>query len=132
MEASEEQLVEVPDVGPVVAHEIATFFAQPHNREVIDGLIAAGVTWEEGEPAAQQSRPLAGSTYVLTGSLEGMTRSQAGERLEALGAKVSSSVSGKTTAVIAGADPGSKVDKARELGVPVLGEAEFERLLGQG
>ena len=130
MEASEEQLCEVPDVGPVVAHSIRTFFEQPHNREVIAALREAGVAWTEGEPTGGGRKPLAGSTYVLTGSLEGMTREAASERLQALGAKVTGSVSKKTTAVIAGADPGSKVDKARDLGVPVLGEADLRGLLG--
>ncbi|MDZ7788445.1 MAG: NAD-dependent DNA ligase LigA [Halofilum sp. (in: g-proteobacteria)] len=132
MEASEEQLCEVPDVGPVVAHSIRTFFEQPHNREVITALRAAGLSWTEGEPTGGGPKPLAGSTYVLTGSLEGMTREAASERLQALGAKVTGSVSKKTTAVIAGADPGSKVDKARDLDVPVLGEADLRELLGAG
>ena len=129
MEASEEQLCEVPDVGPVVAHSIRTFFEQPHNREVITALRAAGVSWTEGEPTGGGPKPLAGSTYVLTGSLEGMTREAASERLQALGAKVTGSVSKKTTAVIAGADRGSKVDKARDLDVPVLDEADLQELL---
>ena len=132
MDASEEQLCEVPDIGPIVAHSIHTFFEQDHNREVIEGLIAAGLTWEEGEPARAGAQPLEGHTYVLTGTLSGMTREEATERLQALGAKVAGSVSNKTTAVIAGADPGSKVDKAAALGVDVLGEQDLERLLGQG
>jgi DNA ligase (NAD+) len=132
MEASEETLCEVPDVGPVVAHSIRTFFEQPHNREVIAALRRAGVSWAEGEPAGRGPKPLAGSTYVLTGSLDGMTREAASERLQALGAKVTGSVSKKTTAVIAGAEPGSKVDKARELGVPVLAEADLNALLDTG
>ncbi len=131
MEADEARLTEVPDIGPVVANEIATFFAQRHNREVIEGLMAAGVTWEEGEPVVAQAQPLAGETYVLTGTLEQMTRAEASERLQALGAKVSGSVSGKTSAVIAGAEPGSKADKARELGVPVLTEDDLAQLLEQ-
>ena len=129
MAASEAQLSEVPDVGPVVAHSIRTFFEQPHNREVIEALRAAGVTWSEGEPAGGGPRPLAGSTYVLTGALEAMTRDEASERLQALGARVTSSVSKKTTAVIAGADPGSKADKARSLDVPVLGESDLHALI---
>ena len=132
MAADEQQLCEVPDVGPVVAHAIRTFFEQPHNREVIAALRAAGVTWSEAEPAAAQSQPLAGCTYVLTGRLEGMTREAASEHLQQLGAKVSASVSNKTTAVIAGAEPGSKVDKARSLDVPVLGESDLEALLRSG
>ncbi len=132
MAASADELCEVPDVGPVVARSIRTFFEQSHNREVIEGLRRAGVTWTEGEPERDRPRPLAGSTYVLTGSFEGMTREQAGERLEALGARVSGSVSRRTTAVVAGADPGSKADKARDLGVPVLGEADLKGLLEAG
>ena len=129
MAASEEALCQVPDIGPVVAHSIRTFFDQPHNREVIDGLIRQGVTWEEGEPVARDHQPLAGCIYVLTGTFAGMTRDQARERLQALGARVTGSVSKKTTAVIAGESPGSKVERARELGVEILGEAELEELL---
>jgi DNA ligase (NAD+) len=132
MDASQGELEEVPDVGPVVAQEIRMFFDQPHNREVIDGLVRAGVTWEEGEPGRGGPRPLAGRTYVLTGALSGMSRDEASERLQALGARVTSSVSKKTTAVIAGAEPGSKVDKARELDVPVLAESDLESLLEAG
>jgi len=129
MKASEEALCEVPDIGPVVAHSIRTFFDQPHNRDVIRGLRRAGVSWDEHGGAAAVSGPLSGRTYVLTGTLAGYTREQATEHLQARGAKVTSSVSARTTAVIAGDDPGSKVDKARGLGVEVLGEAELERLL---
>jgi len=131
MAAGEEDLLEVPDVGPVVARSIRTFFDQPHNREVIEALRAAGVTWEEVPPADTGHRPLAGRTYVLTGSLESMTRDEASERLRALGAKVSGSVSKKTTAVVAGSDPGSKVTKARDLDVPVLGEDDLMALLDE-
>ncbi len=129
MAASEEELCAVPDIGPVVARSIRTFFDQPHNREVIDALIRQGVTWEESEPGASDRQPLAGCTYVLTGTFSGVTREQASAALQALGAKVTGSVSRRTTAVIAGETPGSKVDKARELGVAVLGEAELEELL---
>ena len=129
LEASEEDLLEVPDVGPVVARSIRTFFDQPHNREVIQGLRDAGVTWDEGPPADTGRRPLAGQTYVLTGALESMTREEAAERLRALGAKVSGSVSKKTSAVIVGAEPGSKADKARELGVELLDEQALLELL---
>ncbi len=132
MAASTEELEAVPDVGPVVAQSIRTFFDQPHNREVIEGLIAAGVTWAESEPASAASQPLAGCTYVLTGSFDAMTREAASEALQARGARVAASVSNKTTAVIAGSDPGSKADKARSLGVPVLGEADLQALLEAG
>jgi len=133
MEASEEELVEVPDVGPIVAKSIRTFFDQEHNREVIRSLLRKGriELTDEGPPVDTGHRPLAGNTYVLTGSLDAMTRDEASERLRALGAKVSGSVSKKTTAVIAGAEPGSKVTKARELDVPVLDEAGLMELLEQ-
>jgi DNA ligase (NAD+) len=132
MAARIEQLMEVPDVGPIVAAHIAGFFAEPHNREVIAGLLAAGIHWDTpSQPAGTQ--PLVGKTYVITGTLEGMTREEAKARLEALGAKVTDSVSKKTTAVIAGEAAGSKLTKARALGVPVLDQAQFEALLrGEG
>jgi DNA ligase (NAD+) len=129
MDASEEQLLEVPDVGPVVAQSIHTFFQQPHNREVVEQLRACGVTWEEGEPAERAPKPLAGKTVVLTGTLPTLTRDEAKDRLEAAGAKVAGSVSKKTDYVVAGAEAGSKLDKARELGVPVLDEEGLKDLL---
>jgi DNA ligase (NAD+) len=129
MEASEEQLLEVPDVGPVVAQSIHLFFQQPHNREVVEQLRACGVTWEEGEPAARAPKPLAGKTVVLTGTLPTLTRDEAKDMLEAAGAKVAGSVSKKTDYVIAGAEAGSKLDKARELGVAVLDEQGLKDLL---
>jgi DNA ligase (NAD+) len=127
--ASVEALQETPDVGPTVAALVAAFFANPRNNRVVDALLDAGVHWPDvvrPEPAAQ---PLAGRTVVLTGSLEGMTREAATEQLEALGAKVSGSVSRKTSYVVAGAEAGSKLAKARELGVPVLDEAGLAQLL---
>ena len=131
MDATVEQLLQVRDVGPVVAQSIATFFAQPHNREVVEQLRAAGVTFEEGEPAAQSAPlPLAGKTFVLTGTLPTLTRDEAKARLEALGAKVAGSVSRKTDYVVAGAEAGSKLDKARELGVPLLDEPGLLAILG--
>jgi DNA ligase (NAD+) len=129
MEAGEEQLLEVPDVGPVVAQSIHLFFQQPHNREVVEQLRACGVTWEEGEPAARAPKPLAGKTVVLTGTLPTLTRDEAKDMLEAAGAKVAGSVSKKTDYVIAGAEAGSKLDKARELGVAVLDEQGLKDLL---
>jgi len=129
MDASVEQLLEVPDVGPVVAESIHTFFAQPHNREVVEQLRACGVTWEEGAPAASAPKPLAGKTVVLTGTLPTLARDEAKDLLEAAGAKVAGSVSKKTDYVVAGAEAGSKLDKARELGVPVLDEDGLRRLL---
>jgi len=129
MAAAEDQLLQVPDVGPVVAQSIRTFFDQPHNREVVEQLRACGVTWEEAEPAAQVPRPLAGRTVVLTGTLPTLSRDQAKDRLEAAGAKVAGSVSKKTHYVVAGAEAGSKLDKAREFGVKVLDEAGLLALL---
>jgi DNA ligase (NAD+) len=129
MQASVEELEAIHDVGPVVARHVSNFFAEPHNREVIDALRRAGVHWPEARPAAERPQPLAGRTYVLTGSLEGMPREEASARLQALGAKVTGSVSGNTTAVIAGGNPGSKLAKAEKLGIPVLDETALEELL---
>jgi DNA ligase (NAD+) len=129
LEATQEQLLEVPDVGPIVAESLHTFLQQPHNREVIEQLRACGVHWEEGEPAAQAPKPLAGKTVVLTGTLPTLSRDEAKEMLEAAGAKVAGSVSKKTDYVIAGAEAGSKLDKARELGVAVLDEDGLKRLV---
>jgi len=132
MDAGAERLLEVPDVGPVVAESIHTFFQQPHNREVVEQLRACGVTWEEGEPAARTPKPLAGKTVVLTGTLPTLSRDEAKNMLEAAGAKVAGSVSRKTDYVIAGAEAGSKLDKARELGVAVLDEQGLKGLLDGG
>ena len=129
MVASEDALLQVADVGPVVAHSIRTFFDQAHNREVVQALRAAGVTWPEGDALAPTEMPLAGITVVLTGSLQSMGRDEAKEKLEALGAKVAGSVSKKTSYVVAGAEAGSKLDKAQALGVPVLDDAGLALLL---
>lgn len=129
MAASEEVLLQVADVGPVVAHSLTTFFAEPHNREVVQQLRAAGVRWPEGEPAASTALPLAGQTFVLTGTLPTLSRDQAKAMLEAAGAKVAGSVSKKTHCVVAGAEAGSKLDKARELGLRVIDEAGLLELL---
>ena len=129
MDATEERLLEVNDVGPIVAKAIHTFFAQQHNREVVEQLRACGVHWEEGEPAAQAPKPLAGKTFVLTGTFPTMGRDEAKDLLEAAGAKVAGSVSKKTSYVVAGAEAGSKLDKAQELGIPVLDEAAMLELL---
>jgi DNA ligase (NAD+) len=123
MDATVDQLLQVPDVGPIVAQSLRTFFDQAHNREVVEQLRACGVTWTEGVPSAGASLPLAGQTYVLTGTLPSLSRDQAKDMLEALGAKVAGSVSKKTHGVVAGAEAGSKLDKAQELGIPVLDEA---------
>ena len=129
MSASLEQLLQVPDVGPVVAQSIHTFFGQAHNREVVEQLRASGIHWKEGEPSAAALLPLAGKTFVLTGTLPTLSREEAKERLEAAGAKVAGSVSKKTHYVVAGTEAGSKLEKARELGVTILDEAELLRML---
>jgi len=129
MDASLEALSEVNDVGPVVAQSIRTFFDQPHNREVVEQLRACGVSWEEGEPAERAPQPLAGKTFVLTGTFPTLKREDAKALLEAAGAKVAGSVSKKTDYVVAGAEAGSKLDKANELGVAVLDEAGMLALL---
>lgn len=134
MDASEERLLEVNDVGPIVAQSIHTFFAQPHNREVVEQLRAAGVRWPEHEGSAAAnaaSLPLAGKTFVLTGTLPSLTREDAKAMIEAAGGKVAGSVSKKTTYVVAGAEAGSKLDKAQELGVSILDEDGLRALLGE-
>ncbi len=129
MVASEDALLQVADVGPIVAHSIRTFFDQAHNREVVQALRDAGVTWAEGDALAPTEMPLAGLTVVLTGTLQSMGRDEAKDKLEALGAKVAGSVSKKTSYVVAGAEAGSKLDKAQSLGVPVLDDAGLALLL---
>jgi DNA ligase (NAD+) len=129
MDASVEALSEVSDVGPVVAQSIHTFFEQPHNREVVEQLRACGLTWEEGEPAERAPQPLAGKTFVLTGTFPSLSRDQAKDLLEAAGAKVAGSVSKKTDYVVAGAEAGSKLEKAQSLGVTVIDEAQMLALL---
>ncbi|MCM2527291.1 NAD-dependent DNA ligase LigA [Shewanella algae] len=128
-QASVEQLIEVEDVGAIVAQHVAHFFAQPHNLEVIDKLLAAGVTWPAIEAPSEDEQPLKGQTWVLTGTLSQMSRTDAKAQLEALGAKVSGSVSKKTDCVVAGEAAGSKLTKANELGVKVLDEAGLLALL---
>jgi len=129
MDATVEQLLQVNDVGPVVAHSLRTFFDQAHNREVVEQLRACGVTWEEGAPAERVAQPLAGMTVVITGTLPTLSRDAAKDLLEAAGAKVAGSVSKKTSYVVAGTEAGSKLAKALELGVPVLDEAGMQALL---
>ena len=130
MDAPPEQLVEVPDVGPIVAASLRTFFDQPHNREVVEQLRAAGITWDEHEGAPPaQSLPLAGLTFVLTGTLPTMGRDDAKDLIEAAGGKVSGSVSKKTSYVVAGAEAGSKLDKAQALSLPILDEEGLLKLV---
>jgi DNA ligase (NAD+) len=131
MEADEETLQQVRDVGPVVAQSIVAFFSEPHNIEVVKALRAHGVQWVEHEVQAVRESPFSGKTFVLTGTLANMTREQAKEKLETLGAKVSGSVSKKTDYVVAGVEAGSKLEKAKELGVAVLDEQQFLALLAK-
>jgi DNA ligase (NAD+) len=133
MDAGVEQLQETPDVGPVVAESIAAFMRERHNREVIEQLRAAGVRWKEGAPraAATAQGPFAGKIVVLTGTLSAMTRDDAKDRIESGGGKVTGSVSKKTDFVVAGEEAGSKLERARELGVTVLDEQQFLKLLGE-
>ncbi|OYT94012.1 MAG: DNA ligase (NAD(+)) LigA [Burkholderiales bacterium PBB3] len=129
MDAPEDALLGVNDVGPIVAKSIRTFFDQPHNHEVVEQLRACGVTWPEGDPSSSGPKPLAGQTLVLTGTLPTLGRDAAKDLIEAAGGKVSGSVSKKTHYVVAGTEAGSKLDKARELGVTVLDEAGLLALL---
>ena len=131
MDASVEQLLQVSDVGPIVAQSIRTFFDQPHNREVVELLRAAGIHWPEGGGAVDSAapQPLAGKTLVLTGTLPTLSRDEAKAMIEAAGGKAAGSVSKKTSFVVAGEEAGSKLDKARELGVPVLDEVGLRALL---
>lgn len=127
IEASEEALQQVQDVGPVVASHVVNFFAETHNRHVIDNLIAAGIHW----PVIKASThlPLAGKTFVITGTLEEMSREEAKDALEKLGAKVAGSVSLKTTYLVAGEDAGSKLAKAKELSIQILDDQSFKLFL---
>ena len=128
--ASVEQLLEVNDVGPIVAQIIHTFFAQPHNREVVEQLRACGIHWEENDGTADTSpKPLLGKTLVLTGTLPVLSRDAAKDLIEAAGGKVAGSVSKKTDYVVAGAEAGSKLDKATALGVTIIDEAGLRELL---
>ncbi len=128
-DADAEALLAVPDVGPVVADFVTQFFSNPHHLAIIASLREAGVQWPDIQPADEQALPLAGQVWVLTGTLSTMSRGQGKEQLETLGAKVTGSVSAKTTCLVAGKSAGSKLEKARSLGVSVIDEAEFLALL---
>ncbi|MDY6982521.1 MAG: NAD-dependent DNA ligase LigA, partial [Pseudomonadota bacterium] len=131
MQASEEALTEVPDVGPVVASRVAEFFAEARHRDLIERLLAAGVRPAVQQVAPRASLPLAGQTWVVTGTLDAMDRNRAKAVLQELGAKVAGSVSAKTTCLVAGPGAGSKLANAEALGVKVIDEAEFLALLAQ-
>ena len=132
MNATVEQLLQVNDVGPIVALSLRTFFDQPHNREVVEQLRACGVTWPEGPPALVAPTPLTGKTFVITGTLPTLSRDEAKDLIEAAGGKVAGSVSKKTTYVVAGTEAGSKLAKALELGIAVLDETGLMALLAAG
>jgi DNA ligase (NAD+) len=128
--AETEELEAVPDVGPVVASHVHEFFRQEENLAVIAELRKHGVSWPVEKPTRPKGLPLAGKTFVLTGALESLTRDEARERIEKAGGKVTGSVSSKTDFLVVGADPGSKLRKAQELGVEIIDEAGLERVLG--
>jgi DNA ligase (NAD+) len=127
VDASEEDLLAVHGIGPEVAASVRAFFAEPHNRKLVERLLAAGIRPEA--PAAPTGR-LAGKTIVLTGALEGLTRGEAERRIVAAGGRVGSAVTKQTDYVVAGVDPGSKLAKAKKLGTSMLDEAGFRALLG--
>jgi DNA ligase (NAD+) len=130
IDADIEALQQVEDVGPVVAENVVQFFSQDQNLAIIRGLVAQGIHWPDiSAPQATSELPLTGKTFVITGTLEGRTRDQAAALLRSRGAKVSSSVSANTSAVIAGEKPGSKVRKAHALGVEVMDQLRFEQLI---
>jgi DNA ligase (NAD+) len=127
MSATAEALMAVEEIGPQVSQSVRAFLENPENQRNIERMLKAGVLIRDEEQVADEA--LAGMTFVLTGALESMTRGEAKTRIEALGGKVSSSVSPKTTCVVAGRDPGSKLDKARQLGVRTLDETQFLKMV---
>ena len=128
--ASKEQLQAVPDIGPVVAAAVREYLDQPQNRALIEELAALGLKMDAPMSAASAPGPLSGRTFVLTGTLPTLSREQATEAIQALGGKVTGSVSKKTDHVVAGADPGSKLAKAESLGISILDETAFRKLVG--
>jgi DNA ligase (NAD+) len=131
MAATESEVQEAPDVGPVIAAHIHSFFRQPHNIEVIDALRRSGVQWPEHEPKKAAAGPLVGKTFVITGTLPTMGRDEAKDKIIAKGGKVSDSVSKKTSFVVVGADAGSKLKKAEDLGLSILDEAALLAMLNE-
>ncbi len=130
MSADVEKLQEINEIGPIVAEAIVEFFGRQSTARVVGKLKAAGVNMESGRRAVTENPDVAGKTFVLTGTLVGYTRDEATQLIESQGGRVTGGVSGKTHYVVAGAEPGSKLEKARRLGVTVLSEEEFKRLLG--
>jgi DNA ligase (NAD+) len=131
LQANNNDLLNVNDVGPVVAESISNFLSEKHNKTVISQLLASGISWPETEGKQQATGHLVGKTFVLTGTLPNLSRESAKEQIEAAGGKVSGSVSKKTDYVIAGSDAGSKLEKAQELGIVILDEASLQALLAE-
>jgi DNA ligase (NAD+) len=129
--ASADELAAIHGIGEIVARSIVDYFARPDVRKTIEKLRAAGVRMAEGIPEKARPKPLAGLTFVITGTLPGMSRAEAQDRVRALGGKATASVSGKTDYVVAGENPGTKLEKARALDVKVLAPEEFEKLLAE-
>jgi len=132
LEAPAERLQTIPEIGPVVAASIRAFADEPHNRALVEKLAAAGVNMDSQQPPIDEAAPgpLAGKTFVITGTLESMSREEASKAIEELGGKVAGSISKKTSYLVAGADAGSKLEKAQQLGTPILSEAEFKAIIG--
>ena len=131
LDADLEALLEVDDIGPVVAYFIRDFFRNPDNVAIINALRESGVSWSDIDVTARDSQPLKGQTWVLTGAMDVMSRAEAKDRLQDLGAKVAGSVSAKTTQVVAGPGAGSKLNKAESLNIPVMDEADFIAFLAR-
>jgi len=129
MEATEEQLLEVEDIGPIVAASIRAFFADPVNRDLVRALQERGVNWPEQDDTKEEILPFFGKTFVLTGTLETLSREMAAEKIQALGGRVTGSVSAKTTCLVAGQNPGSKLRRAEQLGITILDEKKFNELI---
>jgi DNA ligase (NAD+) len=132
MAADRETLERVHEIGPEIAASLESFFKEERNRQVIRRLLDLGLTVEAVPEASLAARPLAGKTFVFTGGLERFSRDEAKRRVEQLGGRAASSVSKQTDYVVAGAEAGSKLDRARKLGVSILTETEFEKLIGKG
>lgn len=131
MRVESEELQEADDVGPVVAKHIELFFRQPHNIEIIDALVTVGINWPNPQPQSMGEQPLEGQVWVLTGTLTAMGRDQGKAYLQSLGAKVTGSVSAKTTALVAGEKAGSKLTRAQKLGIDIYDEKRFLKLLAE-
>jgi DNA ligase (NAD+) len=129
--ASSEQLTQIRDVGPVVAQSVADFFSRAETVRTLEKLKSHGVNMRDTE-SPPVSAALSGLTFVITGTLDGLSRAEATARIEAAGGRVTSAVTGKTDYVLAGAEAGSKLDRARELGIKVLTQPEWEELIGHG